>query len=136
MKQRIKFWTLLGLLGFLLAFAPACAALDKATVYTEEGLRGAEQGWDTQYNAEGDRCEKLHDPQTPAMEECFGSTYDANAMVGTVVKSAVALLRGYWIARAAGENPDLAKILTEVQALIDDLPPEAKKYFDRVKGLP
>lgn len=116
--------------------APACAASDKATVYTEEGLRAAEQGWDGHYNAEADRCEKLHEPETPAMEKCFGHTYDVDAVVATAVKSAVALLRGYWTARAAGKSPDLAKVLAEIQVLVDDLPPEAKKYFDRVRGLP
>jgi hypothetical protein len=114
---------------------PACAASDKATIYTEEGLRAAEQGWDGNYNAEGDRCENLHEPKTPGMEDCFGKTYDADAAVALVVKSAVALLRGYWRRRAAGEKPDLAQVLKEVQALVDELPPEAKKYFDRVKGL-
>lgn len=113
-----------------------CAASDKATIYTEEGLRGAEQGWDGYYNDEADRCESLHEPKTPEMEQCLGATYDADAAVALVVQSAVALLRGYWIARAAGENPDLTKVLTQIQALIDDLPPEAKKYFDRVKGIP
>ena len=114
----------------------ACAASDKALVYTEEGLRAAEQGWDGHYDSEADRCEKLHDPQTPEMETCFGDTYDADAAVAKVVQSAVALLRGYWVARAAGETPDFASVVAQVQALVDDLPPEAKKYFERVKGIP
>lgn len=114
----------------------SCAVSDKASVYTEEGLRAAEQGWDGYYNAEADRCESLHEPETSGMEKCLGSTYDADAAVAMVVKSAVVLLRGYWVARAAGENPDIAEILSQIQGLIDDLPPEAKKYFDRVKGIP
>jgi hypothetical protein len=115
---------------------PACAASNKAAIYTEEGLRSAEQGWDAYFNAEADRCEKLHEPKTPAMEACFGETYDADAAVATTVQSAVALLRTYWRRRADGEKPDLMQILKEVQALFDDLPPQAKQYFDRVKGIP
>lgn len=111
-------------------------AQNKAALYTEEGLRGAEQGWDTYYNSEADRCEKLHEPQTPEMEACFGQTYDIDAQVAKVVESAVALLRAYWRRRAAGEDPDLSQVLSEIQALVDDLPPEAKAYFDRVKGIP
>lgn len=136
MRERLNSWCLFVLL-FVFAFAlPACAASDKATVYTEEGLRAAEQGWDGAYEAEASRCEKLHEPKTPGMEECFGKTYDADAAVAIAVQSAVALLQGYWRRRAAGEKPDFAQILKEVQALVDDLPPEAKEYFDRVRGLP
>lgn len=113
-----------------------CAHTDKVTIYTEEGLRGAEQGWDGYYNAEADRCESLYEPKTPEMEDCFGKTYDVNAAVGKVVRSAVALLQGYWIARAAGEHPDFAEIITQIQTMIDELPPEAKQYFDRVRGIP
>lgn len=113
----------------------ACAASDKGTVYTEEGLRAAEQGWDTNYNAQATHCAKLHEPKTPEMEECFGRTYDVDAAIGVAVESAVALLQGYWRRRAAGEKPDLAQVLKEVQALVDGLPPEAKEYFDRVRGL-
>lgn len=136
MRERLNFWCFF-VLPFVLAVAlPACAASDKATIYTEEGLRAAEQGWDGYYNSEGDRCERLHEPKTPGMEECFGDTYDADAAVALVVQNAVALLQTYWRARAAGDKPDLMSILKEVQTLIDDLPPEAKKYFDRVRGLP
>jgi len=48
----------------------------------------------------------------------------------------VALLRAYWRRRAAGEKPDLSQVLLEIQAIFDDLPPEAKQFFDRVRGIP
>lgn len=119
-----------------LCLVAGCAATDKASIYTEEGLRGAEEGWGAHFNVEANRCEALHEPQTPAMEACFGATYDADAAVAVVVTTAVGLLRAYWIARAAGENPDFAKVLRQVGELVDNLPPEAKRYFDRVKGIP
>lgn len=120
----------------LVVLSTGCAASNKAMIYTEEGLRGAEQGWDAHYNAEADRCEKLHEPKTPEMEACFGQTYDADAAVAIAVQSSVALLRAYWRRRAAGEKPDLAQVLREIQAIVNDLPPQAKQYFDRVKGIP
>lgn len=120
----------------LVGMCMACAASNKAMIYTEEGLRGAEQGWDAAYNAEADRCEALHEPKTPEMEACFGATYDANAAVGVAVQSAVAILQAYWRRRAAGEKPDLKQALLEIQAIFNSLPPQAKQYFDRVKGIP
>lgn len=134
MRQVAGFWAIPCLLA--LAFVGGCAGSDKATVYTEDGLRAAEGGWDAYYRAEASRCEKLHEPQTPEMEACFGATYDADAKVAKAVESAVGLLRAYWVARAAGEKPDIASVLRQVQELVQDLPPEAKKYFDRVRGLP
>lgn len=124
------------LLLALVLLASACAGSDKKSIYTEEGLRAAEQGWDGYYNTEADRCESLHEPKTPQMEACLGATYDADAVVAKVVQAAVAILRGYWIARAQGEDPDFAAVFKQIQALIDDLPPEAKTYFHRVKGIP
>ncbi len=122
------------LAGSLLAMGCAHSA-NKAVVYTEEGLRAAETTWDGYYRAEADRCGSLHEPKTPEMEECFGDTYDADAKVAAAVQSAVALLRAYWLARAAGENPDFTELMREVQKIMDDLPPEAWQYFARVKGI-
>jgi hypothetical protein len=113
----------------------SCAAANKVAVYTENGLRAGEQAWDGHYRTKAEHCEKLHEPETPEMEECFGKTYDANEKVGTAIQSAVALLRAYWTARAAGDQPDWGKVIEEVQKIIDDLPPEAKAYFDKVRGL-
>lgn len=119
----------------LLLFCSACAASNKIAVYTENGLTAGEQIWDVHYRSEAARCEKLHEPKTSGMEQCFGDTYDADAKVATAIQSAVALLRTYWTARAAGEKPDWAETLKQVQAIIDGLPPEAVGYFKRVAGL-
>lgn len=114
-----------------------CAhSANKAVVYTEEGLRAAETTWDGYYRFEAERCESRYEPKTPEMEECFGSTYDADAKVAEAVQSAVALLRTYWLARATGKDPDFAELMREVQKIVDDLPPEAGQYFARVKGVP
>jgi hypothetical protein len=112
-----------------------CAAADKALVYTENGLRAGEQSWDGHYRSEAARCEKLHEPETPDMEVCFGDTYDADAKVAKAVESAVALLRGYWTARAAGQEPDWSAVAQQVQAILADLPPEATAFFAKVSGL-
>lgn len=112
-----------------------CAASDKALVYTENGLRAGEGAWDGHYRSEAKRCEKLHEPETPEMEVCFGQTYDADAKVETAIKSAVALLRAYWTARAAGKNPNWAQVAQQVKAILDELPPEALAYFEKVKGI-
>lgn len=121
-------------ISLVLVLLVGCAANQKV-IYTEEGLRAAEQAWDGYYRAEAERCEKLHEPETPEMETCFGKTYDADAHIATAVQSAVAVLRTYWAARAAGDKPDFAEVLRQVQAIVDDLPPEARKYFDNVRGL-
>ena len=71
-----------------------CATSNRVMVYTEGGIEAAEKGWDTHYNAKGDDCERKFKPKTPAMEECFGATYDADAAVERAVRSIVALLRG------------------------------------------
>ena len=125
---------LLALLPFFLTCG--CAHVDKTMVYTEAGLRAAESSWDAAYNAKADECEKKYEPQTPEMEECFGPIFDADEKVEIALESSVALLRSYWVARAAGEKPDLMKVLREISKIVKDLPPEAKRYFDKVKGIP
>jgi hypothetical protein len=120
-------------IALLLCFG--CAHGNRAALYTEDGLRAAESAWDAYYRAEAARCERLHEPRTPEMEACFGNTYDADGRVGTAVQSAVSLLRAYWAARAAGGRPDLQALLQQVAAIVRDLPPEARAYFDKVKGL-
>ncbi len=114
----------------------SCAASDRSLVYTEEGLRAAEQTWHAFYMEKADDCESKFEPKTPAMEECFGNVYDADAAVADAVRTAVGLLRSYWIARAQGENPDWPATIRRVVQLFETLPPEAREYFDRVKGLP
>ncbi len=123
------------LLGALLSLSACATTSNKVAVYTENGLRAGEQSWDGHYRSEAARCEKLHEPKTPEMETCFGDTYDADAKVATAIKSAVALLRTYWTARAAGQKPDWATVMKQVQEILNDLPPEAADYFKKVAGL-
>lgn len=113
----------------------ACAAADKALVYTENGIVAGEKAWDGAYRAKADECESKFEPATPAMEDCFGAFFDANAKVATGVKAAVAVLRTYWTARAAGKTPDWPAVVEEVGKIIEDLPPEAAEYFQKVKGI-
>ena len=120
-----------------LALLSGCAHSDRAMLVTEEGLRAAETAWDGHFNEKADECEAAHKPETPEMEECFGATYDADLAVDIAIRSAVALLRSYWTARAQGETPDreLREILEQVQQILNGLPPEALMYFRRVTGL-
>ena len=106
-----------------------------AAVYTEGGLRAGAGAWDVAYKAKAAECESKHEPATPAMEGCFGAHFDADAKVGIAIEAAVAVLRTYWVARAAGEKPDVKKLAAELSTIIEDLPPEVRVYFDRVKGL-
>lgn len=123
-------------ISFLLSFVLGCAGrLDPAAVYTEGGIEAAGQEWVRDYNAKADECERLHAPESPEMEECFGAWYDAHVKALEAVKYTRAVLIGYWTARAAGEKPDLLAVLRDIQAAFDALPPEAKAYFDRVKGI-
>jgi len=52
------------------------------------------------------------------------------------VRAIVALLRTYWTARAAGESdPGWAETQARVAAIVGDLPPLSREYFERIKGL-
>lgn len=112
-----------------------CAHLDRATIYTENGLELAEQEWDHAYRDRSAFCQSMHTPASPGMEECFGDWFDADAKVEDALRSAIAALRAYWLARAAGEKPDWAETARQVMEAFDALPPEAAEYFERVRGL-
>lgn len=108
---------------------------DKHTVYTEQGFSAAEEQWDTDYHARLDHCRNTYPPATPEATACFGKWYEADEHVDTVVRAVVGMLRGYWIARAAGEKPDWAKTHAQIVAALLDLPPLSRAYFDRIQGL-
>jgi len=105
-----------------------------AAVYTENGLDAADSVWDAYYRDRLAYCQQHHAAGTPGAVSCFGPTADADDAVGVAVETAVGLLRGYWVARAAGEHPDFAQVLGQVNAIVADLPPEARQIFQRVKG--
>jgi hypothetical protein len=112
--------------------ASGCA--NTAAVYTEEGLRAGAGAWDAAYKAKATECESKHEAATPEMEGCFGAYFDADAKVGTAIEAAVVILQTYWVARAAGEKPDVKKLAADLAIIIENLPPEVRQYFDRVKG--
>ena len=120
--------------SIVLMFAVSGCA-NAAAVYTEGGLRAGAGAWDTAYRTKAVDCESKHEAATPAMEGCFGAYFDADAKVGTAIETAVAILRTYWVARAAGEKPDVKRLAADLATIIEDLPPEAREFFDRVKGL-
>jgi hypothetical protein len=123
----------LGLLAALMA--AGCAHADRAMLVSESGLTAAEARWDAEYHRRLDVCAAKCEPMTPCAEQCFGPTYDADAKVNVVIGSVVTMLRVYWTARAAGEQPDWLETARAVAKALDALPPEAREYFDRVRGV-
>lgn len=119
---------------FFALFVSGCAT-GRAAVYTENGLRAAEGQWDVYYNDRLSYCQKNHEAGSAGAEKCFGKTYDTNKKVNTAIRGSVLILRTYWLARAAGENPDLSRVVRDIKALVEDLPLEAKNIFSRVKGI-
>lgn len=117
--------------------ASCSAALrDRAVVWTEQGLAAAELQWDEAFHERLRYCRNTHPPKTPAAEQCFGPWYDADEHVDTAVRSAVAVLRTYWTARAAGERePGWTETQLRVAQIVGDLPPQARQYFERIKGI-
>ena len=122
-------------IGLILFAGCTVAGRDRSVVYAEEGFVAAERQWHLRYNERLGQCAEAYPPGSEGAEECFGSYYDADAHVETAVKTVVSLLRAYWVARAAGKSPDWAEVAAQVTKIIRDLPPEARQYFERVKGL-
>ena len=105
-------------------------------VWTEQGLEAAEKQWDAAYHEQLDECRSLFAPGSAGARACFGGYYDADEHVNTAVRAAVALLRTYWTARAAGErDPSWAETQAQVAQIVADLPPLPREYFERVRGL-
>ena len=120
----------------MLVFGCSVALRDRATVYTERGITAAAEAYHEAYHEKLADCSMRFAPRTPGAEQCFGAWYDADANVDVAVRSAVALLRTYWTARAAGKSdPGWRETQTRVAALIRDLPPVARQYFERVEGI-
>lgn len=117
----------------VLACVVSCA--NAAMLYTEQGLEAADAVWDQHFYATLDECSSKHAAGTDGARACFGPTFEADRKVEHVVTSVVTLLRTYWIARAAGADPDWRETARRVAELVASLPPEARGVFDRVKGL-
>jgi hypothetical protein len=124
-------------LGLLLAVGAGCTmkSRDRTVYYSETGIAAADLAWDTAYRAKLAACESKFEPQTPGAEACFGGWYDADGKVEKAVEKAAGVLRLYWSQRAAGETPSWAKVAAELVRIMGGLPPEAEKYFQRVRGL-
>jgi len=105
-------------------------------VQVERGLVAGNDAWDEHYNSELDRCKKIAEPETPEAEACFGETFDTNQKIGLGIESAVAALRVFWVAYAAGAEPSkLREILAqEVPKVLADLPDEFFGGLKKAKG--
>lgn len=105
-------------------------------VWTEQGLVAAELQWHEAYMAKLEECKALYEPGTPGARACFGAHFRAEQQVSKAVRAAVALLRTYWTARAAGKkDPSWAETQRRVAQIVGDLPPLPREYFERIKGL-
>ena len=112
------------------------ALRDRGAVWTEQGLEAAELQWDERFHERLDECRSQFAPATPAAEQCFGEWHDADEDVNTAVRAAVAVLRTYWTARAAGsKDPGWSETQAQVAQIVADLPPLPREYFERIKGL-
>ena len=124
-------------LSAFLVLGCSAALRDRAVVWTEQGLTAAELQWDDAFHERLKHCRNAHPPRTPAAEQCFGAWYDADRDVDVAVRAAVAVLRTYWTARAAGESdPAWSETQARVAQIVADLPPLPREYFERIKGLP
>lgn len=106
-----------------------------AAIYTEQGLEAAEARWHGEFVAKLHACEAKHAAGTDSARACFGPMLAADTAVGIAVEAAVAALREYWAARAAGERPDWREVAIRVGGSIAALPPEAAEVFQRVRGV-
>lgn len=137
MRHRIE-QLLICLLACLACVAIASCSrplADRATVFTEMGFTAAEQQWDAVYWERLRYCRSVAAPRTPEAEQCFGAYVAADTKVETAVRTAVALLRAYWTARAAGKQPDWRVVADRVAGIVRDLPPEARQYFEWIQGI-
>lgn len=117
-------------LVFLLS---ACSATfyARTAVHTENGLRVGNEAWDESYNEKLDECKETTEAETPEAEECFGPTFDQNKKVGIAIKASVGVLRAFWVAYAAGQDPkELRGVLAELPGIVNDLPDE---FFKGIK---
>lgn len=112
-----------------------CAFADRSAIYTEQGLEAAAEVWHIRFMDILARCQLAHDAGTPGAQQCFGPTAEADDKVRLALESSVALLRSYWRARAVGKEPDLREVVSQISALLKDLPPEARQILDKVQGL-
>lgn len=111
----------------------ACSAsfYARTAVYTENGLRVGNEVWDEHYNEKLEECKEVAEPETPEAEKCFGKTFDQNKKIGIALESSVAVLRTFWAAYAAGQDPkNLREILGELPLIVNDLPDE---FFKGIK---
>lgn len=126
-------------LALLFLLNAACSARFYAggAVHVERGLDAGNAAWDEHYNAELERCKKVAEPGTPEAEECFGKTFDANKKIGLGIESAVAALRLFWTAYAAGAEPkELRSILSsELPKIMEDFPDEFFGGLKKAKGI-
>lgn len=122
-------------LALLLCVTGCAHAKDLGMFYTERGLASAEAQWDNAYYMKLDECKQQFAPETQEALDCFGPMFAANKLVEAAVEEAVFILQEYWDNRARGYEPDLKLVAKRIQHLVDKLPEDAKRFFERVKGL-
>ncbi len=111
----------------LLAFLPACAVMNKSAVYAEKSMISGYTAWDQHVDNVIAACRDKNLITQHARTQCMGKVPHQHAEIQKAVQTAVAVLRVYWTAVAAGKDPkDLAGILAQLPGILEALPPE---YF-------
>ena len=107
-----------------------CSASNKAMVYTENGLNAGAELWDAHYSAviEGCRAKQLETEEE--RRGCAGKAIETDEQIGHALETAVAMLRMYWTAKAAGKDPDYMQLMKDIHEILKDLPDE---YFGAIK---
>lgn len=132
-----KTYRVIAALLLAIAFlASGCAGLKDETMFrVEQGITAGESGWNAAYDLKLDRCAAQYPPASPEAHDCFGPTFEADAYVSRVIVVAGKLIADYWRRRRDGESPDIAAMLAAISTAVAELPPEAKQYFSKIRGL-
>lgn len=122
-------------LALVLPLVGGCTTMQRSiAVRAERVLEAGNGAWDEHIDRVIDDCRAKQLPTPAERAECVKRENDIDKkIVDPAVRSAVAALRAFWIASAAGASPqDLKKHLAEFQDAVKDLPPE---FFAGVKKL-
>jgi hypothetical protein len=115
------------LLALLLLLSFGCATTDQIALATERGLEAGSMALDAAVDQEIIRCQS---PDPAARARCIAPIERVSDGADAPLRAAVAALRAYWTAAAAGDKGAASRALLAAKTAIAGLPPE---YFG---GLP
>ncbi len=131
-----RFWkTVFVLAAFFWAavWASGCALTqDQRVLATERAMEAGSAALDLAVDAAIETCRAKNLPDEAAREACVEPVATVNDAATPVLEAGVAALRGYWSARAAGDDDKIQQSLEALRAAIDALPPD---YFTGLQDL-